>query len=151
MGTLRAWLVFTLTTTHAALIDDLGDFLYDPGTTRDEAREAAHQAGRDLLDRLSTLNSDQLSAFAEQDTGTSPGALVNRILDTWHLPRLSGVNWVLTSTQDRVVDVSKRFTDHDGPLRVGDRVMLAGDTFWDRAGVITGETNDAWIVALDQD
>ena len=61
------------------------------------------------------------------------------------------MNWVLTSTQDRVVDVSKRFTDHDGPLRVGDRVMLAGDTFWDRAGVITGETNDAWIVALDQD
>ena len=67
MGTLRAWLVFTLTTTHAALIDDLGDFLYDPGTTRDEAREAAHQAGRDQPDRLRTLSPEQLGAFAEQD------------------------------------------------------------------------------------
>lgn len=150
-GALRAWLVFTLATTQAPLIGDLGDFPYDSGMTRDEAREAAHQAGRDQLDRLRTLNSEQLGAFAEQDTGTNHQALVTRILDSWHLPRLSGVNWIFTSTQTRVVDVPKRFTDHDGPLRVGDRVMLAGDTFWDRAGVITDETKDAWIVTLDQD
>lgn len=150
-GTLRAWLVSTLTTTRAPLIGDLGDFPYGPDTTRDEARKAAHQAGRDLLDRLRTLTSEQLGAFAEQDTGTSHHALVTRILDTWHLPRLSGVSWVFTSTQTRVVDVPKRFTGHDGPLRVGDRVMLAGDTFWDRAGVITDETNDAWLVTLDED
>ena len=151
VGTLRAWLVFTLTTTQMPLIGELGDFPYGPGATRDEARDAAHLAGRDLLDRLRTLNSEQLRAFAEQDSGTSPHALVTRILDTWHLPRLSGVNWVFTSTQARVVNVPKRFTDHDGPLRVGDRVMLAGETFWDRAGVITDETNDAWRVTLDED
>lgn len=134
-----------------APIGDLGDFSYGPIATRDEALAAAHQAGRDLLDRLRTLNSEQLGAFAEQDTGTRQHALVARILDNWHRPRPSGMNWAFTGTQTHVVDLPKRFTDHDGPLHVGDRVMLTGDTFWDRAGVIADETNDAWRISLDED
>lgn len=148
-GALRAWLVFTITTESKPRVDALGDFGYNARTSRSDAREGALEAGEALLDQLSTLSGDQLLAFTEQDTGHDSASLVARIKDTWHLPRLAGVNWVLTGVHASTALVSKRFSGYDGPLRSGDRVLLAGDEFWDLLGTVIGEDDDTWKLTLE--
>ena len=59
------------------------------------------------------------------------------------------MNWLLTSVHASTARVSKRFADYDGPLRRGDRVLLAGDTFWDVLGTVIDEDDDTWAVTLD--